>query len=221
MDAYLTAWRIREAFARLRAHDPTLTLDSSILVLCSAEGREASVLCDLGYRDVTISDLSPVALEVATKHDPRLKSRVLNAQETGLRDGSYDVVVIQDGLHHLQSPVAGLCEMLRVCRRAGVFLEPADSPAGNLIGQKWETNGDAVNYVFRWNRKLLRDLCRSYFASDDFTDLSFTFWHHNPMMSKAGAWLGRGGLALGKRVLDRFAGRWGNQFCGIIVKPAI
>ncbi len=122
---YLTCWRLADGINRLvRAAAGRLTHGSRILVLCSGEGLEGSLLCDLGFTDVTIADLSAVAVAQGLRRDPRLCGVVVNAEQTGLPDGSFDVVLVQDALHHLQNPVLGFTEMLRLARVGVMFIEP-------------------------------------------------------------------------------------------------
>lgn len=221
---YVTRWRLREAFRRLHAAaGGRIDADSRILVMCAGEGLEGSVLCDLGYRNVTVSDISDVGVRQAMNRDSRLKGVVLNAEAVALDDDAYDVVVIQDGLHHLRSPVTGFTEMLRVGAVAAIFLEPHQSLAGSLLGTKWERNGDAVNYVFRWSRRLVEDVACSYLVERKFDNLSLAFWHHNIVFGRLGRLVGGGkqGILLVRTVkylLDGLLGRMGNQFCGLVLK---
>jgi SAM-dependent methyltransferase len=219
---YIFEWRIRIAIDRLQKRGASLGPDSRFLILCAAEGHEGSVLCDLGFRNVTVSDISPVALRVALHRDPRLRGQVLLAEELDLPAVAFDIVLVQDGLHHLRSPVQGFTEMLRVCAHAAIFLEPHDSWVGRTIGTKWERNGDAVNYVFRWSRSLVENIASSYLGQDRFQNLSFSFWHHTPRYAQLGKYLGGERLAIAavrslKFVLDHTL-QFGNQFCGIILK---
>jgi len=223
---YIFEWRIRSAIDRLQKRDASLGPDSSFLILCAAEGHEGSVLCDLGFRNVTVSDISPVALRVALNRDPRLRGQVLLAEELDLPAAAFDVVFVQDGLHHLRNPVQGFTEMLRVCARAAIFLEPHDCWLGRTIGTQWERNGDAVNYVFRWSRKLVDDIACSYLGQDRFRNLSFSFWHHTSRYAQLGKYLGGKRLALGtlrslKFLLDHTLSQFGNQFCGIILRKPL
>ncbi|HEV3052500.1 MAG TPA: hypothetical protein VGX50_19460, partial [Longimicrobium sp.] len=147
---------------------------------------------------------------------------VLDMDHQTLPDGAYDLSLVQDGLHHLQDPVRGFTEMLRISTTAAVFLEPHNSLAGRLVGRTWEQHGDAVNYVFRWTRRLVHDVASSYLGRDSFQNLSFAFWHHNVMLEKIGKPLGSR-LALpvlrtAKAVFDRVLPASGNQFCGMVVK---
>jgi hypothetical protein len=220
---YVTYWRIMEAMRRLSvAAAGRVELDTPILVACAGEGGEASALCDLGYTNVTMSDLSEMGVKAALQRDPRLKGLVLDAQKADLADRCFGVVLIQDGLHHLPSPVQGFTEMLRLASVGVVFLEPHDSLVGRWIGTRWERNGDAVNYVFRWTRKLVEDVSSSYLGPDAFRNLSFSFWHHNPSFDRLGRKLGggRAGLTVIKGIkglLDGLAARAGNQFCGLVL----
>ena len=221
---YIVRWRLERTIERLQSHFGNhLGMHSSVLCLCAGEGGEASWLCDLGYRDVTFSDLSPMAVKAGHARDPRLKGLVLDAENLALEDGSYDLVIVQDGLHHLPSPVRGFTEMLRVARRAAAFMEPHLSIAGKLAGTKWERNGDAINYVFRWTTQLVEDVASSYLGPESFDNLSFSYWHHNPSFQKIANKLGGGRTAISalaglKWTLDHTMGFAGNQFSGIVAK---
>lgn len=219
---WLVRWPLTEAVRRARAAVPDGDFgpDSRILVLCAGDGLEGTVLCDMGFRDVTVSDISPEGVRSATERDPRLQGMVLNAQDTGLEDESYDWVIVQAGLHHLPQPVAGYAEMLRLARRGVIFLEPHDSLVGRRFGLSWE---DVGNFVFRWDRRLLEQVTYSYLGPDSFRDLSYTYWHHNIHMERLGQKLGGGErgiriLSNVKNALDRIAPNHGNKFCGLVIK---
>jgi SAM-dependent methyltransferase len=225
-DSPLVSYIVRSPLAALIAHlrevDSRIELTTSFLVLCAGEGLEGTVLADLGFVDVTVSDLSTKGVAAALRRDQRLKGLVLNALATGLPDNSYDVVLVQTALHHLHEPVAGLTEMLRLCRIAVGFLEPHDSFAGRHLGLEWEVNGEATNYVFRWKSHLVQQVVSSYFGQPGcFTNSSYSFWHHNTHLHSLGKRLGGGTLALRsirflKRAGDAIAARQANQFCGIV-----
>jgi SAM-dependent methyltransferase len=221
---YLVTWRLREAIRRmLSASRGTISKTSSILVLCAADGYEGSILCDLGFQDVTVSDISPIATSLAVQHDSRLKAIVLNAEETGLEDGAFDLVITQDALHHLQKPIQGLTEMLRISRRGVIFLEPHDSLVGRLIGTQWEVHDEAKNYVFRWRKKLVGDVAASYLGPQSFRNLSFSFWHHNVVFGRLRKFVGGGPTTVYvirgiKAFLDTALPGMGNQFCGLVIK---
>lgn len=220
---FIVSWRVREGMNRLiAASDGIINMRSSILVFCAGEGLEGSILCDMGFSDVTVSDLSDRGVHAGLLRDRRLKGVVLNAEHTDLPSNSFDVVLVQDGLHHLQSPVQGFTEMLRLARSGVVFLEGHDTLVCHLIGTTWERNGLAINYVFRWNRRLVEQVASSYLGPESFDNLSFTFWHHNIVFAKIakrlGPSLGLAAIGICKRVMDKTIGRFGNNFCGVIFK---
>jgi SAM-dependent methyltransferase len=220
---YLVRWRLTEAFRRLRGRvGAQVTTDVPILVMCSGEGFDGTILCDIGFTNVTVSDVSQVGVDEATGRDSRLKGMRLDALQAGIDDDSFPIVVVQDGLHHLPNPVAGFTEMLRIASIAAIFLEPHRSLVGRVLGQTWERNGEAVNYVFRWDRALVEDVASSYLGPDAFDNLSFSFWHHNLHLERLGRRMGGGErgrdrIRLLKRAIDLPFARVGNQFCGLIV----
>jgi hypothetical protein len=221
---YLVDWRIRTVIRRLKEFcGNRLDQDSSILLMCAGEGLEGTILCDLGYRNVTVSDISSRGVDLATARDPRLNGIVIDAERPSVAHDSYDLVLVQDGLHHLQSPVAGFTSMLATARICAAFLEPHRSVVGRLLGTKWERNGNAVNWVFRWDKLLVEQVAASYLGPEAFDNLSFSFWHHNVILERLGRTLGgrRGGIVVAglvKTILDLAIGRFGNQFCGLVVK---
>jgi hypothetical protein len=228
MSSYVLHWRLHEAMRRLDHADPTIPRDSKILILCASDGLEGTALADLGWSNITVSDLSLTAANTAVLRDPRLKAMVINAEDSGLPRDAYDIVLIQDGLHHLQRPVQGFTEMLRIASRAVIFMEPHQSVVGRRIGTEWEIHGDAVNYVFRWSKRLVQDVASSYLGRDSFQNLSFSFWHHNPVFYKIGRRLGSGTFAITclrvlKGTLDVLLSSSGNSICGMVLKnkPAI
>jgi ubiquinone/menaquinone biosynthesis C-methylase UbiE len=222
---YLIGWRLVTSIRRLRdAAGSRFPLDAKILFLCAGDGGEASLCCDeIGLTNIVFSDLSSVAVRSGMKRDPRLKGIVLDAENIELPDGSYDIVVIQDGLHHLRSPTKGFTEMLRVADVGVVFIEPHDSMVGRILGTKWEVNGDAINFCFRWNKRLVEQIASSYLGRETYRNLSFSYWHHNIAMARMGKIVG-GGLwakdfvAFAKATLDRLAPISGNMFSGIVLK---
>jgi SAM-dependent methyltransferase len=156
----------------------------SVLVVCGGVGGEGTYLCNRGLLDVTIADFSAKSLSLCNKFDPRLKTLQLNTESLDLPDNSYDLVLVQDGLHHLSRPVLGFTEMLRVARNAIVVIEPHLGFVGRLLGTTWEQQGDAINYVFRWNRAILEQSTRSYLLSDSTEVIATRLWDHNLVVGK-------------------------------------
>jgi len=155
-----------------------------VLIVCGGVGGEGTFLANQGFRDVTVSDFSQKSLHLCRRFDERLQTSFQDAENLGLESDSYDLVLVQDGLHHLPRPVLGFTEMLRVSRKAVVVIEPHLSAVGKLLGTEWETSHGEVNYVFRWNQSILEQATRSYLRSERTYVKAIRLWDHNVQVRK-------------------------------------
>jgi SAM-dependent methyltransferase len=220
---YLRDRRLRLALGILRRHGALEPARQRVLLVCGGVGGEGTFLLNAGFQDVTVSDLSEEALALCRQFDPRLHTRPLNAEDMAeVPDGSYDLVVVQDGLHHLPRPVLGFTEMLRVARQAVIVIEPHHGLVGTLSGTTWERQGEAVNYVFRWNGALLEQATRSYLLRSDAVVVAHRVWDHSLLLGRtvarlpAGVRLPAARAAYGLLTPLR---RAGNMMVGVVVKP--
>jgi ubiquinone/menaquinone biosynthesis C-methylase UbiE len=203
------------------------------LVVCGGVGGEGTFLANRGCRSVVVSDFSAHAAEICGRRDPRLHGLQLNAEALDLPDNSYDVVLVQDGLHELRRPVLGLTEMLRVARRAVAVIEPHGGLVARVFGRVWErhddhfseTDSDRVgeNYIFRMNKQLLTDVAHSYLMREVADVKVLRFWNHAPVVGRLAGLVGneRLGLLAAQTiygVLDRTLWWIGNNMVGIVVK---
>lgn len=220
---YVRDRRLRVALGILKEKGRLDPRHQSVLLVCGGVGGEGTFLSDFGFEDVTVSDLSEQALDICRRLDPRLSTMTLNTEDMAeLSDNSYDLVLVQDGLHHLPRPVLGFTEMLRVARVAAIVIEPHVSAVGSLIGKEWEAHGEAVNYVFRWNRSILEQATRSYLLDKDSAVIPRRLWDHNLAISKATTRLpGRLQLRAAKAIYAtlRPFNRFGNMMVGVVLKP--
>ena len=114
--------------------------------------------------------------------------------------------------------------MLRVARQAIVVIEPYHGVVGNLLGTTWEIDGDAVNYVFRWNRCILEQATYSYLQRSDVTIICRRLWDHASVASSAcgklppRARVPAARMFYGMLAPARFVG---NMMVGVVVKPAV
>jgi SAM-dependent methyltransferase len=78
---------------------------------------------------VTGTDVSTKALararERARRYGFAAGFQAADAEALPYRDGSFDVVTVHDGLHHLDDPARAIAEMARVARDGVLILEPA------------------------------------------------------------------------------------------------
>lgn len=222
---YLRDRRLHRALKELDERG-RLDVAQSVLLVCGGVGGEGTFLANQGFSDVTVSDLSQRAMELCHRFDPRLKTRVLNAEEMSeVDDASYDLVLVQDGLHHLPRPITGFTEMLRVARNAVVVIEPHSGLVARAIGRSWEVDGNAVNYVFRWNRNILEQVTRSYLLQEDAEVIACRFFDHNLVVNRTVSKLPlpRGLQLLEAKAIYRlldFAAPMGNMMVGIVLKPS-
>jgi ubiquinone/menaquinone biosynthesis C-methylase UbiE len=221
---FLRHRRLNIALGILRERRLLNPASQSVLVVCGGAGEEGILLRDVGFSDITISDISTEALAICTKTNPDFATAVANAEDMqGFSDESYDIVVVQDGLHHLPRPVQGFTEMLRVARVAAVVIEPHHGFVGNLLGTTWEKERGAVNYVFRWDRMLLEQATYSYLVRDDVVVVRRRLWDHALAMSRVVYTLPkRFRLPAAHTLYGILAplGFAGNMMVGVVVKPA-
>jgi ubiquinone/menaquinone biosynthesis C-methylase UbiE len=223
---YLRDRRLHLALKELDKRGRLDVARQSILLVCGGVGGEGTFLANQGFVDVTVSDLSDKPLELCRRFDGRLKTRVLNAEDMSeVEDGSYDLVLVQDGLHHLPRPVLGFTEMLRVARTAVVVIEPHSGVVARAIGRQWEVCGDAVNYVFRWSRSIFEQATRSYLLREDAEVITCRFFDHNLMVNRAVQKLPlprKAQLLAAKGIygLLHFGAPMGNMMVGIVLKPS-
>jgi SAM-dependent methyltransferase len=221
---YLRDRRLRLALKELDKRGRLDAARQSVLLVCGGVGGEGTFLANQGFVDVTVSDLSGEALERCRRFDGRLKTRLLNAEDMSeVADGSYDLVLVQDGLHHLPRPVLGFTEMLRVARTAVVVIEPHCGLVAKAIGTKWEVVGDAINYVFRWSRSIFEQSTRSFLLRDDVEVITCRFFDHNLVVGRAVQKLPRNWQLWAARTiygLLRLVAPMGNMMVGIVLKPS-
>jgi ubiquinone/menaquinone biosynthesis C-methylase UbiE len=181
---YLRDRRLNIALRYLQTHCREKITDWKVLTVCGGVGGEGIFFLRSGFADVTVSDFSANSLEIAAKLDSKLKAIQLNAEQIDLADNSYDLVIVQDGLHHLPRPALGMTEMLRVAKKAVVVIEPYNSVVGNMIGTEWEEHDDAINYVFRWDRMMIKQTVKSYLLRNYDRIRVFRRWDHNVVVGR-------------------------------------
>jgi ubiquinone/menaquinone biosynthesis C-methylase UbiE len=192
-----------------------------VLVVCGGVGGEGTFFADKGFESVTNSDFSENALRLCNRFDPRLKTLQLNAERLDLPDGSYDLVVVQDGLHHLSRPVLGYTEMLRVSRKATVVIEPHTGIVARSIGTEWERHGEEVNYVFRWNRSIFEQSAKSYLLQSPCHIAAMRLWDHNSAVAGLARRFPKPVNVIVAKTVYAILGlfpRLGNMMIGVVIK---
>ncbi len=124
----LYRWLMSEKFRRSIAGLETLLPGASTLTVCGGSGMDAEFLACAGAR-VIASDISLGAArrarERSLRHGVAIAPIVADAEALPFRAGGVEIAYVHDGLHHLQDPLTGLREMVRVANRAIAVTEPA------------------------------------------------------------------------------------------------
>ncbi len=213
---------------RLMAITDSHPEDWRVLVVCGGVGGEATYLRKKGFTQITNSDFSSSAIEIAQRREPSVTSMVLNAEALDVPDDSYDLVLVRAGLHHLPRPVLGMNEMIRVASKAVLAIEPNEGVLAKLLGQEFEVEEGEINYVFRWTNELLEQVVKSQILQDPVHIENLRSLHHHKVWVVAEKLFADNPermhqfidavYRIGGPLLDRV----GNHFVGLVVKdPAV
>jgi len=167
------------ALAKESGHEP-----GSVLAIGSCD-REARFLERYAFERIVLSGITEPdeGIQATCERDSRFSFEYANAEHLPFDSASFDLVFCKESLHHLARPVQGMYEMLRVCKRAVITIEPwncflVERLARFGITTRYErgqqgNQSNRDNYVFRWNRALLESILRSlYLESDASLDLT-------------------------------------------------
>lgn len=132
---HLYRFLLREKFRRATAPIGPNLVGASALTVCGGSGMDAEFLARSGAR-VIASDISLGAArrtrERARRYGLDITPIVADVERLPFADGSFDVVLVHDGLHHLERPHVGLAEMARVARHWVSVTEPARAVATSI-----------------------------------------------------------------------------------------
>lgn len=154
-----------------------LSRDMSVLVICGT-AKDKTVFQDLGFTKVTVSNLDTRA--PSSEFSPYTWS-YQDAENLDFPDEQFDLVAVNAGLHHCQSPHRGLLEMYRVARKAVLIIEARESllmkialrmrfaeeyEVCNVVTEGLEFGGVrntlVPNYVYRWTEREVAKAIASY-----------------------------------------------------------
>lgn len=123
---------IREKLRRATTSIRPRLVGATALTVCGGSGMDAEFLARAGALVVS-SDISLGAArrtrERARRYGLDITPVVADVEHLPFADGAFDLVLVHDGLHHLERPQTGLAEMARVARRWISVTEPARAAA--------------------------------------------------------------------------------------------
>lgn len=233
--ASLNAYRLRKMLAMIG----TPLRGKSVLSVCGGDGDEADFLERQGAL-VTMTDLSPVAVETARVRNPSLRCMKMDSELLAFADGSFDWTIVRDGLHHLARPLKGLYELERVSREGFAILEGQDSWLVRLlvrlgVGENWDPAG---GYTYRFTRRELQKVFNSVHTvsrwqihttwlppgSDAVRHFSVVMDFANPALNQPFVYqilcsrMGRAVLKTAFNGMNFLTGRWGNSLIVVVWK---
>jgi SAM-dependent methyltransferase len=151
---WLYQWLLGEKFRRSLDGLPFAAEGLTAATVCGGSGMDAEFLARSGASVVSV-DISLGAAQRTRQRAERFEFDVLpvvaDAEALPFRDRSVDLVYVHDGLHHLDSPQAGIREMLRTSRLAVSINEPARAAATELAAKVGlsEHYEEAGNFIAR------------------------------------------------------------------------
>ena len=148
------------------------------ILICGAGSCDKCVFENLGYLDVTISNL-----DTRAKQEDYLpyKWSFQNAESLSFDDQSFDYVVIHAAIHHASNPHKVLTEMYRVAKKGVLAFESRDSLLMRYmekfkLTQIYEhsavyyndceyggvNNTEIPNFVYRWTEREIEKTIQAY-----------------------------------------------------------
>jgi SAM-dependent methyltransferase len=161
--------------------------------------RDADILRKVGFRRMTLTNLQDIAdFKGPSIEGVEISALNADAEDLQIADGSYDLVLTHEVLHHCRSPHKALLEMLRVSRKHVIILEPNDSllmqafvklrfsfpfelPAviANNFQEGGVRNTCIPNYIYRWNPRDMYQAAASYMPESHFNLYIRRYWDFN------------------------------------------
>ncbi len=175
-----------------------IDLQSSVMIV-GGSYEDAEILRKVGFRHMTLTNLQDLAdFELPPMDGAELSMVNADAEDMQFANGSYDLVLAHEMLHHCRSPHKALLEMLRVSRRHVIILEQNDSllmhafvklrfsfpyelPA--VVFHNFQAGGVrntcVPNYIYRWNAREMYQTAASYIPESEFSLYVRRYWDFN------------------------------------------
>ncbi|MGB9408574.1 MAG: class I SAM-dependent methyltransferase [Terracidiphilus sp.] len=175
-----------------------IDLQSNVMIV-GGSYEDAEILRKVGFRRMTLTNLQDLAnFELPPMDGAELCMVNADAEDMQFADGSYDLVLAHEMLHHCRSPHKALLEMLRVSRRHVIIQEPNNSllmhafvklrfsfpyelPA--VVFHNFQAGGVrntcVPNYIYRWNAREMYQTAASYIPESEFSLYVRRYWDFN------------------------------------------
>lgn len=121
------AFRHKRIVGQIRAFAEYFKNDSWLTIGDGRFGAESIYLRELfGINNITTSDIEQERLELSKNEGLIDNYEIIDAESIPYPDNSFDVVFCKEAYHHFPHAPTGLFEMMRVCKKAVILLEPFD-----------------------------------------------------------------------------------------------
>jgi glycosyltransferase involved in cell wall biosynthesis/SAM-dependent methyltransferase/uncharacterized protein YbaR (Trm112 family) len=219
------AWLLGEKMRRALRGIATVMPGGTALTVCGGSGMDAEYLARAGAA-VIASDISLGAARRTAERARRSMLPILPVvaaiERLPFADRAVDLVLVHDGLHHLELPMEGLCEMARVAGRAVSITEPAKAAATTVavrlgLADEIEESG---NRVARLRPRDLSEALERDGLHVKFAERYAMYYRHQPgrasrVLSLAGPLPG----ATAWRAANMAFGRIGNKLTVTALRP--
>lgn len=132
LDDTVDAWRHQRMYKLM---DPVLEADPGSTWLTVGDGRFGRDSKEIEKRGgvALASDISEHLLAEAKSIGYIKEYRIENAESLSFEENSFDYVFCKESFHHFPRPVIALYEMIRVCKKGVLLIEPFDLHADTSI----------------------------------------------------------------------------------------
>ena len=175
-----------------------IDLQCNVLIV-GAGCEDVEILHNVGFRRMTLTNLQN-SDDFQPPHMDGADLSAFNAdvEDMQIADGSYDLVLAHEVLHHCRSPHKALLEMLRVSRRHVIIMEPNDSllmrafvkfrfsfpyelpvVIDHNFLEGGVRNSCVPNYIYRWNARDMYQTTASFIPESEFSLYVRRYWDFN------------------------------------------
>jgi ubiquinone/menaquinone biosynthesis C-methylase UbiE len=148
-DNTLDTWRHHRMYKLL---EPIVDYEQSLKWLTVGDGRygaDANALINMGAKNVFCTDISDTLLKIGNENGFIQRYAAENAEQLSFNESEFDFILCKESYHHFPRPHIALHEMLRVCSKGVILIEPNDAKIDQKI----------LNYIWTVFKKILgRDM---------------------------------------------------------------
>ena len=157
---------------------------------------EAETLIKFPFKKIVLSGITSPDKKIKEiiKKDKRVSYIKQDMEKLSFSEGSVDIVFVKEAIHHVPKVVKPFYEMLRVAKKAVIFIEPQESFLGNIMDSfglvsNYEPNQEGNkkfrdNFVYRWRKKEIVKLLNSYYLESGYKVTFSSCWMSNRFNGK-------------------------------------